>query len=307
MTTSSTIWDALGRPRACEFVPSARSPRWTAASTALRSVLAASGCWHSLRSWQSLWAALHSSTPPAAVTWGVLVGTTSVSDLVLHLTAASTATSPSITYWNLRWLCDPFSAISTSKKSVLTEALKRRRIVTIVETHWDAATVARWEGTFPTATVCAAPARPAPPPGLGGPQGGTAIILPPGATCHSSSILVPGCAQAALISLRPGAPQFYVVVIYLPPAQRAEVLRELTRHTSWDHPVFVAGDFNFDLHRPRNDDEFALSGQLNCWLAQIGSSRLPTDSCTRRQERSGRHPRRPRGTGCGHVEMCTFH
>ena len=145
--------------------------------------------------------------PPAAVTWVSLVGSATISDLVNHLPAASTEANPSITYWNLRWLCDPFTAIATSKKSVLTEALKRRRIVTIVETHWDAATVARWEGTFATATVCAAPARPAPPPGLGGPQGGTAIILPPGATCHSFTILVPGCAQVALISLLPGSPQ----------------------------------------------------------------------------------------------------
>jgi len=198
--------------------------------------------------------------PPAAVTWDTLVGSATVNDLVNHLPAASTEANPSITYWNLRWLCDPFTAIATSKKSVLTEALKRRRVVTIVETHWDAATVARWEGTFATATVCAAPARPAPPPGLGGPQGGTAIILPPGATCHSSTILVPGCAQAALISLLPGSPQFYVIVIYLTPAHRIEVLRNLTRHTTWVHPVYVAGDFNFDLHRPRNDDEFALVG-----------------------------------------------
>ena len=282
MSIDTPLWAALGRPCADEFVPPARSPRWRAATSALRSSLADAGCHLAFRSWQSLWAALHDTSPPAAVTWGALVGTASLSDLIEFIPVHSARGLPCLTYWNLRWLCDPFTAIATSKKSVLTEALKRRRIVTIVETHWDATTVARWEGTFPTATVRAVSARSAPAPGNGGPQGGTAIILPPGATFHSSSTLIPGCVQAALISLTTDAPPFYLIVVYLPPPHRLEVLAELVRHTTWDHPVYVAGDFNFDLRLPRNDDEFVLAGMLNEWLAQIGSARLPTAACTRR-------------------------
>ena len=60
-------------------------------------------------------------------------------------------------------------------------------------------------------------------------------------------------------------------------------------------PVFVVGDFNFDLCDPRDDEERLLSRQLNDWLRAIGAALLPMSRPTRRGKRDLRHP----GRGCG--------
>ena len=112
------------------------------------------------------------------------------------------------------------------------------------------------------ATVIASPARPGP---NGGSQGDTAVFLPPRISCLASSILIPGCVQCVDCRIDTINADFTAVVVYLPPDSRPEVLSALLAFTSFSSPVFVAGDFKFDLFAPRDDEERLLSSQLNDW------------------------------------------
>ena len=122
------------------------------------------------------------------------------------------------------------------------------------------------------ATVIASPARPGP---NGGFQGGTAVFLPPRISCLASSILIPACVQCAECRINTFNVDFTVVVVYLPPDSRLEVLSALLAFTSFSSPVFVTGDFNFDLFAPRDDEERLLSSQLNDLMRAVGSALLP--------------------------------
>ena len=240
----TSIWQACGSPPWGRVVPFKYTPAWAAARHRLDLALQAAGCPRRFRSWQTLWSVLHGTAPPCFVTWGNLCSDFSVANLLEASLADNLSPTPTISYWNLRWLRDPFTDAARNKRECILSAIRRQRLVAVVETHWDSGCAARWGGVFPMATVIAAPARPGP---NGGSQGGTAVFLPPRISCLASSILIPGCVQCVDCRIDAINVDFTVVVVYLPPDSRPEVLAALLAFTSFSSPVFFAGDFNFDL------------------------------------------------------------
>ena len=103
----------------------------------------------------------------------------------------------------------------------------------------------------------------------GGPQGGVAVLLPPGVELVSSRVLVPGCAIEVVARHGGGGTDGWVATVrsvYLPPDSRREVLHDLRANLGArcaggqdGRPSIsaVGGDLNMQLAAPRDAAEEA--------------------------------------------------
>ena len=163
---------------------------------------------------------------------------------------------------------------------MVCQAVLRGSVVGLCETHWQDADRDRWASAFPSATLVSAPAVRGP---NSGSASGVAIVVPAQYEVKNESVLVPGCALACVLEDRFTALRFRVVVIYLPPTRREDVIAGLPRAFAEDLPSYFLGDWNFDLRQPRTDPEHALRSALFGWLGSCGSSVIDNAAVTRRE------------------------
>ena len=125
----------------------------------------------------------------------------------------------SIASWNVRWAVSPHTPQAAAKREQLRRWLEAGRIVLLQETHWRPEDEAIWRTLLPAATVVASPAVNGP---RGGPQGGTAIMLPPACTLVGLPSRVPGVAVGCEVEA-PGG-RVRLLWVYLPPGRQDEAM-----------------------------------------------------------------------------------
>ena len=257
------LWEALGRPPWHSLVPPRRCLTWQMATRNLRESLRQLGINNTPHSWQQLWRLVHHTDAPRTTTWGDLCQQFTIQALA----NASTTEGPmASTFWNVRWLCDPHSALGTRKRGVLRRLTASGALLGLAETHWDSAHIALWRTLFPGAEVRASPARVGP---RGGPQGGVALVIPNGITIEGDSVTPPecgGCAICTIIRLANGTRQ-RMIVLYLPPGKQVALLHALTAWARglevFDGTTFVSGDLNIDPHKSETEQERTLLTSLH--------------------------------------------
>ena len=126
------------------------------------------------------------------------------------------------------------------------------------ETKWTQAQLQHLAHTWPDIRIAAATAKVDP-----NPQGGVAILLPPGWTLSEQKLLVDHYAIAASVSFQ--ACQVWLVSVYLPPSSPQALANKIFQAilSLEEYPVFIAGDFNrCDQHHPLLWDEFLSQAGL---------------------------------------------
>ena len=101
----------------------------------------------------------------------------------------------------------------------------------------------------------AAEARPGP---NGGPQGGVALVIPVKYEILNSRTIIPGLCVDATVMKRGERPRTEWVLrsLYLPPDdRRAAVEAYVEDSRGRNGAVYVGGDLNMQMQRPRNDEE----------------------------------------------------
>jgi len=274
----SDLWRALGRPPLGRLLPHPASWEWKGARASLRQQLRTAQINARVTTPAGLWARLYGQRPPPGATWGALIRQSNLTDLETGLNAGGDRFR--VASWNLRWLVDPGSQQGRGKKMALLRKLRGAAVVCVQETHWREADAGVWAGLFPGAAVAASPARAGP---HGGPQGGVAIFVPTPHVLLRTVEIVPGCGVAAWIRTDEHR-EVIVVSMYLPPGDRAQVLRLLRANMpqTCGLPVFLAGDVNFQLDDPRSGVESELAGSLG---VADGPRPPPTDRLPHAQQR----------------------
>ena len=270
---------AMGAPPLEGFVPQGRSPTWREGAAVLARTLRASGRNLRLRSWTSLWMLLKNETPPKSAKWGQLLANATMQDLIDAVDRGRKDGKVAITTWNARWLVRSTTTNSKYKKAMIGNCLSKGRIVCVQETHWGQSAKLLWENLFPATQVIAATARKGP---AGGPQGGVAIILPPGIRSESHNIIAEGIAVEAIFKPPQAKQEIRVVSMYLPPDSRLEDARTIQRQIRpFEGDTYFAGDFNIDLEEPRGSHENEIMKVINDIFGANSSILLPGHEKTR--------------------------
>ena len=158
-STMASLWEALGQPTPGARVPGAQFPAWRSATSHLQAALREHGCTRKVRSWRTLWRAVHLSAPPRFCTWAQLCDGKNLEQLVGALRRGDEDGGKlSLVNWNIRWLVDPLATITLRKKAVVTRWLEKGKVVMLQETHWNPTIAAQWEALFPDVRVVYSPA-----------------------------------------------------------------------------------------------------------------------------------------------------
>ena len=220
-------------------LPPARTASWAAARESLEAALRQEGCSHRVRSAASLWGAAQGGTAPRGATWGDLCERQTLESVRRALEAArSPAGGLRAVTWNLRWAVDPHTPKAVAKRAVVLKAIRGGCAVALQETHWGPDGTELWAALLPGAQLLSTAARAGP---LGGPQGGVAVALPEEWTVLETATIVAGRAMDVTFLRTATARPCVMRVVYLPPEDRAGVLRLLADapppgdggHTTW--------------------------------------------------------------------------
>ena len=290
------LWDALDRPPWDEVIPPVRSYRWARCKPLLRAALSAAGCPWTPRSPNALahllMRARGGRSGRGLPTWGEVCHSRTVAQLAAALHARRRdmgAAGYRVASWNVRWLVDPAAAADVAKRETVRTAALEGRIVLLQETHWDPPAEALWAGLFAGCRVLSTPARLGP---AGGPQGGAAIIVPPGWDCVEWGVLVPACAVQARLRRRgacEGAEEpergFLVQSVYFPPddvSPACEAYIHAINCRGDGGPFLAAGDLNIQMSAPRGPEEERLTTALTGAWTRRGVAVTPGVGPTRR-------------------------
>ena len=262
MNGHPALWEVLLDPPGADFLPSARSDSWRTRIDSLHSYLRSVGQTTRFRTPTSLWTLLRGTPLPTGATCSLLIGTSSLQDLIDATRRHQDSSGPSFVSWNVRWMVDPHTTQNNAKRLRIRRWLDAGKIVMLQETHWSAADSAIWANPFHAATTLASTS--------GGPGGGVAIIIPPGVSITGRREVVPGYAITA--DLNSGGQPFRSW--YLPPGARNDVLDQVGQALpTQGPPLFTRGDLNFHIPDP-SPDEMDRARKVFSLLSERSSSCL---------------------------------
>ena len=245
--------EALEAVPLAQCVPMGNSPAWKQASNRLSQLLKDRGLHVKLRSWRKLWTLLHHSPCPRFVSWQQLLGDATVGRLAASARDSMKETGVRIDSWNARWMKDAHAPNNDLKKNVVLNRCLKGRIVCLQETHWFDADALIWKNAFPACTLVWSPAREGT---RAGPQGGTAILVPPGMRVLSTKVLAKGYGVEAVIQPSHTEEAVRVVSLYAPPDRKLEALQDISAAlTSSGHPTYLTGDLNVEQIGARSPAE----------------------------------------------------
>ena len=134
MNGRPALWEVLLDPPGADFLPSARSDSWSTRIDTLHSYLRSVGQTACIRTPTSLWTLLRGTPLPTGATWSLLIGTSSVQDLVDATRRHRDLAGPSSVSWSVRWMVDPHTAQNNAKRLRIRRWLDAGKIVMLQET-----------------------------------------------------------------------------------------------------------------------------------------------------------------------------
>ena len=236
--TMTSPWEVFGGPPRHELVPGGRrSPVLLSYLQKLHDKLTRHNCFVRFRTCGKVWAVLHCFETPRALTWDLLCGHLTLSDLICAVNRESRCVDTSFCFWNTRWLADPHCVSSIAKRAVIRQNIARNRIVGLVDTHWANKDHGIWASLFPTAQVVHSNASS----NNARAPGGVAIIVPPCYEVLEHQEVIQGYCLALTLKDITKNVVFICMVAYLRTWMRMDILKELQdKYPTPNIPLFFS-------------------------------------------------------------------